>query len=345
MKANNSFKLSSMFGVLPFSSNRHEKKEDNIIQMVGNCFVEINTPNLDNIDQMVLFECIKDFQSKNHWDSFVDNDIAKDVRNQYLNDNVKKIHNKYLSIVENKKKNSSVSSLTDTDIQKAKQEAIDEVLKPYLYFGESLNECYTKEFNVYDMLKNNGLSSSSWGKFSVLDSMQKLSSIVMTWYVPTDVMEKEIQAIKKGKLFYEFQPLLIEYFNQNKKRFDVHIRTFLHSASLTEEQHKVKVSINKGFLDLASRGKEVDLIKYKGLESNMSKNILIRLSVMKKPRLHVETLYEMLLLKKTTVKRSKKSNLKDVLEDLVEIGFLKSYTFDKDFVDLKYNLSSSVVKP
>lgn len=336
MEKNNIIKLSTMFGSIPFASKHHHNEKDHILQMVGNCFVEINTPILDNMDQMVLFECIKDFQSKNHWDTFIDNDIAKDVRNQYLNDNVKKIHDKYLTIIETKE------NASEEDIKKAKQEAIDSVLKPFLYFGESLNECYSKEFNVYDMLKNNGYTATSGRKISILESMKKLSNINMTWYVPTPEMEKEIAKIKENKLFPEFYPLLLEYFKNNQTKFDVHIRTFLHSASLTEKQHKIKVSINKGFLDLASRGKEIDFVQYKGLESNMAKYLLVRLSVMKKPRLHIETLFEMMSLKKTTAKRSKKANLKEVLEQLKEIGFLRDYMFDKDFVVMKYNEQKSL---
>ncbi len=329
-------KLPQLFGGLSFSS-KNNNKENEILVIVGDCFVEITTPNLNYMDQLVMFECIKDFQDKqNSWNVFKDKEIVKDSTTEFFIQNKDKLTELFNTKKDLKKIELGRALSKDEDSEIFEVVKREMLLKYTVYVGESLDEIYTKEFNVMEMLRKAGLVSSSSQRVSILDSIKRLSSVSINWYVPSQKMIAEMNKIRQNRLFFEYQPLLFQLLKENETEFDVHLRKFIHTVSLTDHHNKVKIGVNKGFLDLANKGKDINYIQFKSLGSKMSRNLLVRLTLQKKTKLHEETLYEMLLMKKDSATRSKKANLKIVLNDLKGIGFIDHFIFEDNFVKLIY---------
>lgn len=186
-------------------------------------------------------------------------------------------------------------------------------------------------------MKRSEIESTSSQRSLIHESIKKLSALTLNWYVPSANMKKKMEDLKKGRLFFEYNPLLVELWKNNPKEFDVHYRSLIHSASLTDNHNHVKIGINKGFIDLAnSSGRTIDCSQLNKLGSNVSKSLMVRLSMMKKKRVHIETMCDMLLLKQDTPSRSKNQNVKIALERLISIDFLESYELDGDFVNMTY---------
>lgn len=150
MKSNGDLKLPVLFGGISFSS-RTENKE-NMVSIIGDCFLEVTAPILDFMDMRVIFECMKDFQEKsnNGWAISNDASLLRDSANEYLLENKNKFVGLYKTIVD-KKKGLSDGEWTAEMNNAAYEEARKAVLAPFFYFGESLNEAYIKEFNVMDI--------------------------------------------------------------------------------------------------------------------------------------------------------------------------------------------------
>lgn len=190
-------------------------------------------------------------------------------------------------------------------------------------------ENYYIEIDVIELLKARKIKNQIENREVIRNSLLNLFDASFCFYFLKDSIAEKIKDCKKGKKYAEWKDEVREIFNKNKSRTKQFHRHIIESFDVDNEITKIKIQVNKGFLDYCEESRHFDYTPFAALKSHSSKAFFTNCYFEKKDCMSKEYVFDIMDLKHSIDSRNVKNAIL-ALEELVKIGFLdEKTTYDK----------------
>lgn len=201
------------------------------------------------------------------------------------------------------------------------------------------------------LLKERGLTVNLNNKIVLANSLKRLTTLGLEWYILDDETENEFKKIKQShknnSSFYIEE--LKECFIKNISKFKVYFRTLLHDGCILDNHSTAIIRIDKGFFDLTLRSETFDFSVFKKLKGNVSKILYVNLVYAHKNIMSKEYLYNILNLEENRRDDKKLETSQNAIKELIKHKILDPKSgYDKDnkvfkiFLDEEFFLKSGL---
>lgn len=273
-------------------------------------------------DMWLYFQLIEAFQKTNISFETKDENSKKELEDKEISIDAKRTLAKeyqekykkelsYLYSMDEKK--DFLRSKVEEEIEKRKLE-IDRIL----YLNSYTNVVVDIDINM--LLKDRGLPVNLNNKLPIINSLERLNAIGLSWYVLSDSLSEEFKKVKQkhnnnSSLYLEE---LRDLFKRRIHKTSIYFRHLLNGVSIPEEMSSAKIKLDKGFFDLTLRSERFDFSVFKKLEGNVSKTLFVNLSYAYKNVMSKEYLYNLLSLEENRRDDKKLVTVKNAIQDLIK---------------------------
>lgn len=170
------------------------------------------------------------------------------------------------------------------------------------------------------LLKERGLTINLNNKIALANSLKRLITVGLEWYVLDEETEEEFKKIKQS--YKNNSSLYIEdlkaCFSKNVSKLRVYFRGLLHDGYILDNYSTAVIRIDKGFFDLTLKSETFDFSVFKKIKGNVSKILYVNLSYAYKSVMSKEYLYEILNLEQNRRDDKKIETVKEAIKELVK---------------------------
>lgn len=285
-------------------------------------------PNL--YDMWLYFQLIEAFQKGNisfENKEFIDCDIeTSQEAKQKLMDNYFDLYKNELTLFStNKEKQEFLMSKVEIEIERRKSE-IEKVL--YL----KSEQVVVVNVDFASLLKERGLTTNLNNKMALANSLKRLTTVGLEWYILDSETSEEFKKIKQkhknnSSLYLDE---LKECFQKNYTKSKNYFRTLLHDGCIKDNYSTGVIRIDKGFFDLTLKSETFDFSVFKKIKGNVSKILYVNLAYAYKSIMSKEYLYEILNLEQNRRDDKKLETVQEAIKELIKNNILdKSSGYDK----------------